>query len=142
METFDNSYRKCYNKCNDNNKNVICHQTVKFALYGVFAFMGINSRRAAENAVQRIYINYGNTKLPEMYAVQGQRETAYLYIQKRHFVKNVSCGYKIVIILPLAFPPWRWYYNDNRKRKSPSAPPSEPPRPHSGGSRERTLKSE
>ena len=32
MATFDNSYRKCYNKCNDDNKNVICHQTVKFAL--------------------------------------------------------------------------------------------------------------
>ena len=30
--TFDNSYRKCYNKCNDDNKNVISHQTVKFTL--------------------------------------------------------------------------------------------------------------
>ena len=30
--TFDNSYIKCYNKCNDDNKNVISHQTVKFAL--------------------------------------------------------------------------------------------------------------
>ena len=36
MATFDNSYIKCYNKCNDDNKNVISHQTVKFALYGVF----------------------------------------------------------------------------------------------------------
>ena len=33
---LDNSYRKCYNKCNDDNKNVISHQTVKFTLYGVF----------------------------------------------------------------------------------------------------------
>ena len=29
---LDNLYRKCYNKCNDDNKNVISHQTVKFAL--------------------------------------------------------------------------------------------------------------
>ena len=32
MATFDNLYRKCYNKCNDNNKNVICHQSPKFTL--------------------------------------------------------------------------------------------------------------
>ena len=38
MATFDNSYRKCYNKYNDDNKNVICHQRPKFAPYGVFAF--------------------------------------------------------------------------------------------------------
>ena len=82
MAILDNSYIKCYNKCNDDNKNVICHQTVKFALYGVFAFMGIKSHWTAENAVQRIYINFGNTKLPEMYAVQGQREKAYLYIHE------------------------------------------------------------
>ena len=31
LATLDNSYRKCYNKCNDNNKNVICHQTGKNA---------------------------------------------------------------------------------------------------------------
>ena len=31
MATFDNSYRKCYNKCNDDNKNVISHQTGKNA---------------------------------------------------------------------------------------------------------------
>ena len=80
MATFDNSYRKCYNKCNDDNKNVISHQTVKFALYGVFAFRDIKSCGTPENAVQRIYINFGNTKLPKVYAVQGQRETAYLYI--------------------------------------------------------------
>ena len=59
---FDNLYRKCYNKRSDNNKNVICHQSPKFALYGVFAFGDIKSRRTAENAVQRIYIKYGNTK--------------------------------------------------------------------------------
>ena len=32
MTIFDNLYRKCYNKCNDDNKKAICHQTVKFAL--------------------------------------------------------------------------------------------------------------
>ena len=32
MATFDNSYRKCYNKCNDDNKKAICHQSPKFAL--------------------------------------------------------------------------------------------------------------
>ena len=34
--TFDNLYRKCYNKCNDDNKKAISHQSPKFALYGVF----------------------------------------------------------------------------------------------------------
>ena len=33
--TFDNLYRKCYNKCNDDNKKAISHQSPKFALYGV-----------------------------------------------------------------------------------------------------------
>ena len=36
-----------------------------------------------------------------MCAVGGQRETAYLYIQKGRFVKSVTSGYKIVIIFPL-----------------------------------------
>ena len=36
MATFDNSYIKCYNKCNDDNKKAISHQSPKFALYGVF----------------------------------------------------------------------------------------------------------
>ena len=80
MATFDNSYIKCYNKCNDDNKNVISHQSPKFTLYGVFAFRDIKSRRTPKNAVQRIYLKYGNTKQPELYAVQGQREKAYIYI--------------------------------------------------------------
>lgn len=82
MATFDNSYRKCYNKCNDDNKNVICHQTVKFTLYGVFPFRGIKSCGTPENALQRIYIKYGNTKTAKMCAVDGQRKKAYLYISK------------------------------------------------------------
>ena len=35
--TFDNLYKKCYNKCNDDNKNVICHQTGKNAPTSRFA---------------------------------------------------------------------------------------------------------
>ena len=85
MVTFDNSYIKCYNKCNDDNKKVICHQTGKFALQAAFAFMGIKSRRTPENAVERIYIKYGNTKTAKMCAVGGQREKSYLYISKRAF---------------------------------------------------------
>ena len=80
MATFDNSYRKCYNKRSDDNKNVISHQTVKFALYGVFPLQGIKSRRTAKNAVQRIYIKFGNTKTAKICAVGGKREKSYLYI--------------------------------------------------------------
>lgn len=71
-------------------------------LYGVLPRGDIKSRGAAKNAVQSIYINYGNTKRPELYTVHGQRETAYLYIQEGRFVKNVSCGYKMVTIIRFA----------------------------------------
>ena len=57
----------------------------KMPLYGVFAFGDIKSRRTPKNAVQRIYIKTGNTKLPEVYAVQGQRKKAYLYIRMKAF---------------------------------------------------------
>ena len=80
MAILDNLYRKCYNKCNDDNKNVICHQTVKFTLYGVFAVMDIKSCGTPENVIQRIYIKTGNTKTVKMCAVGGQQKTAYLYI--------------------------------------------------------------
>ena len=82
MAILDNSYRKCYNKCNDNNKNVISHQSPKFAPYGVFAVRDIKSCGTPENAVQRIYIKYGNTKTAKMYAVGGQRKKSYLYIHE------------------------------------------------------------
>ena len=85
MATFDNLYKKCYNKRSDDNKNVISHQSPKFALYGVFAFRDIKSRRAAKNALQRIYIKYGNTKSLKLYAVGGQLKTAYIYIYKKAF---------------------------------------------------------
>ena len=73
----------------------------KMPLQAVFPLRDIKSCGTPENAVQLIYLKYGNTKQPELYAVQGQQEKSYLYIQKGHFVKNVSCGYKIVIIFPL-----------------------------------------
>ena len=43
MAILDNLYIKCYNKRSDDNKKAICHQTVKFALYGVFAISAIIS---------------------------------------------------------------------------------------------------
>ena len=40
MATFDNLYRKCYNKCNDDNKKAICHQTGKNAPVSRFCLQG------------------------------------------------------------------------------------------------------
>ena len=37
---FDNLYRKCYNKCNDDNKKAICHQTGKNASVSRFSSLG------------------------------------------------------------------------------------------------------
>ena len=76
--TFDNLYIKCYNKYNDDNKKAICHQSPKFALYGVFAFRDIKSCGTPENAVQRIYIKYGNTKRLELCVIQGQHTIIYM----------------------------------------------------------------
>ena len=36
LAILDNLYIKCYNKCNDDNKKAISHQTVKFTLQSVF----------------------------------------------------------------------------------------------------------
>ena len=53
MATFDNSYIKCYNKCNDDNKNVISHQTGKnasvsrFCRYGYKITPNTEKRRVA-----------------------------------------------------------------------------------------------
>lgn len=80
MATFDNLYRKCYNKRSDDNKKGISHQTGKFTLQAAFAFMGIKSRGTVKNAVQRIYINFGNIKSLKLYAVDGQCRNAYTYI--------------------------------------------------------------
>ena len=40
MATFDNLYKKCYNKCNDDNKKAICHQTGKNASTRRFCLWG------------------------------------------------------------------------------------------------------
>ena len=40
MAILDNLYRKCYNKCNDDNKNVISHQTGKNAPTSRFCLQG------------------------------------------------------------------------------------------------------
>ena len=85
MVTLDSLYRKCYNKCSDDNKNVICHQSPKFALQAAFAFMGIKSHWTAKNALQAIYIKTGNTKTAKLCAVGGQLKTAYIYIYKKAF---------------------------------------------------------
>ena len=60
-------------------KKLLVTRRAKMPLQGVFAFGDIKSRRTPKNAVQRIYIKYGNTKNLKLYAVHGQRETAYLY---------------------------------------------------------------
>ena len=66
-------------------KMLFVTRRAKMPLQGVLPLPPIKSRRTPENAIQRIYINFGNTKLPKVYAVQGQRETAYLYIRMRAF---------------------------------------------------------
>lgn len=48
------------------------------ALESVLPLAPIKSRRAAENAVQTIYIKSGNTKRPEMCAVGGQHTIIYI----------------------------------------------------------------
>lgn len=60
-------------------------ETGKNGLESVFAFRDIKSRGAVKNAVQRIYIKYGNTKTVKMCAVGGQLKKAYLYISKKAF---------------------------------------------------------
>ena len=42
MAILDNLYRKCYNKCNDDNKKAISHQTGKNALVRRFCPLGHN----------------------------------------------------------------------------------------------------
>lgn len=82
-------------------KGLLVTRRAKMPLYGVFAFRDIKSHGAAKNALQAIYIKSGNTKTVKMCAVGGQQKTAYLYIQKRHFVKSLSCGYNLVTVIRL-----------------------------------------
>lgn len=47
------------------------------ALYGVFPSLGYKFTLSAQkNAVERIYIKYGNTERSEMYAIQGHTRNA------------------------------------------------------------------
>ena len=55
-------------------KMLLVTRRAKMPLQGVLPLPPIKSRRTPENAVQRIYIKYGNTKQPELYAVQRQQE--------------------------------------------------------------------
>ena len=77
MATFDNSYRKCYNKCNDDNKKAICHQTGKnasvrrFCLYGYKITPNRQKRRTTKFPIIWKY------KKPEIVC---HRWTAYYYI--------------------------------------------------------------
>ena len=63
-------------------KMLFVTRRAKMPLQSVFAHRDIKSCGTPENAVQRIYIKTGNTKLPEMCVVGGQREKSYLYISK------------------------------------------------------------
>ena len=63
-------------------KMLFVTRRAKMPLQSVFAHRDIKSRGAAKNAVQAIYIKFGNTKTAKMCAVGGQREKSYLYISK------------------------------------------------------------
>lgn len=58
------------------------------ALESVLGHIPIKSRGAVKNAVQRIYIKYGNTKSLKLYAVGGQMKTPIpIYTQGRTLLK-------------------------------------------------------
>ena len=63
-------------------KKLFVTRPSKMPLYGVFAFWGIKSCGAPENAVQRIYIKTGNTKTAKMCAVGGHMKKPYTYIKQ------------------------------------------------------------
>ena len=77
MATFDNSYKKCYNKRSDNNKKAICHQTGKnapgkrFRVYPYKIPMSGQKRRTAH-----LHKNW-EYKKPE---IVRRGRTAYYYI--------------------------------------------------------------
>lgn len=48
MAILDNLYKKCYNKCNDDNKKAICHQTGKNGLVRRFYPLGYKITPNAE----------------------------------------------------------------------------------------------
>lgn len=63
-------------------KKLLVTRRAKMPLYGVLPLAPIKSRRTAKNAVQRIYIKYGNTKTAKMYAVGGHMKKPYTYIKQ------------------------------------------------------------
>ena len=77
MAILDNLYRKCYNKCNDNNKKVISHQTGKNGLVRRFHPLGYkipsNRQKRRTDDLHKIW-EYKN---PE---IVHSRWTAYYYI--------------------------------------------------------------
>ena len=54
----------------------------KMPLQGVLPPPPIKSRRTPENAIQTIYIKYGNTKTVKMCAVGGHMKKPYTYIKQ------------------------------------------------------------
>ena len=76
-------------------------------------------RNARKRRTTNLHKNW-EYKKPEIVRRRWTNENAHTYIKQReHFVKSLSCGYNIVIILPLAFQVWRCYYNDDERRKPP-----------------------
>ena len=63
-------------------KMLFVTRRAKMPLQAVLPPAPIKSRRAAKNAVQTIYIKYGNTKLLELYAVGGHMKKPYTYIKQ------------------------------------------------------------
>ena len=60
-------------------KKLLVTRTPNFALYGVFAFRDIKSCGTLENALQAIYIKFGNTIVRDWWTVP---KCLYLYISK------------------------------------------------------------
>ena len=69
-------------------KRLLVTRRARMAMESVFPLWGINSRRTAKNAIQRIYIKYGNTNRLEMYATQGHTRNAIpIYTRKGTLLK-------------------------------------------------------
>lgn len=79
MATFDNLYRKCYNKCNDDNKKAICHQTGKNASVSRFSSLGY---KITPNAEKRRTANLHKNWEYKMLKIVCHTRTAYYYIYR------------------------------------------------------------
>ena len=69
-------------------KMLFVTRRAKMPRQGVLLLPPIKSRRAAKNAIQRIYIKYGNTKTAKMCAVGGQRKR-HTYIYRKGILLKV-----------------------------------------------------